>query len=128
MNNKMVKYNEKFFTRILNRIKLFFNKNKMEQITNKEIVTENIIESNADNKNDNYEQKQRFVQLITKFEANEITKDELSLKEIEQLIKYYENKNDELDKKISSQKNILQNLNIKLNRTYERAIKLKQNK
>lgn len=119
MNNKIMKYEGNFFGRVINKIKLFFFKNKVEE---KETVSEEIKVEHVTN---NDEAKQKFVELVRKFNAREIEEKDLTPEEKEQLTKYYENKNKELDKRIENQKNVLENLNLKLNRYYEKVMKLK---
>lgn len=119
MNNEIMKYEGNFFGRIINKIKLFFFKNKVAE---KEIIKEEIKVEHLIN---NDESKQKFVELVIKFNAREIEEKDLSAEEKEQLTKYYEDKNKELDKQIEDKKKILKNINSKINRYYEKTMKLK---
>lgn len=119
MDNKIMKYEENFLGRIINKIKTLFCKNKTQE---KEPIKEIVEETNTSN---NEEAKQKFVELVRKFNAREIEEKDLTTEEIEQLTRYYENRDKELDKEIASQKRILENLNMKLNRLSEKTMSLK---
>lgn len=134
MNNKITKYEANFFERIFNKIKLFFFKKNIEEneIKDEEIKDEEIKELKNEETKEvkiiNDEAKQKFVELVKKFEAKEIEEEDLMPEEVEQLTRYYENKDKELDEKIEKHKRVLETINIKLNRYYEKTISLKENK
>jgi len=117
MDNQITKYENNFFGRILNKIKSFFCKAKIE-----ENIKESVEEQKANNTN---EAKQKFVELVRKFNAREIEEKDLTPGEVEQLMKYYKSRDKELDEEIARQKKLLENLNIKLNRLLEKVINLK---
>jgi hypothetical protein len=119
MDNKIMKYEESFLGRIIRKIKTLFFKNKTQE---KESIKEIADEQKTIN---NEEAKQKFIELVRKFNAREIQEKDLTAEEIEQLTKYYEDRDKELDKEIASQKRILENLNMKLNRLSEKAISFK---
>lgn len=117
MNNKIVKYEGNVFNRIISKIKLLFCKGKVEEVRVEEARVEKEI--------NNEEAKKKFVELVRKFNAREIEEKDLTEEEIDQLTKYYENRNKELDEQIESQKRTLEELNAKLNRYYNKVMKLK---
>ena len=125
MDNKIMKYEENFFRITINKIKSFFSKNKVEEIKQekKEDIKEEIREEIKEETTNN--EKQKFVELVRKFNAREIEEKDLTQQEIEKLTKYYKNRDMELDKEIANQKRILENLNLRLNRLAEKTMALK---
>ena len=132
MDNKMMKYEGNFFVRMFSKIKRLFSKNKVQNseiLKEIEDVKEEILaeEKNEEVKEDitKFEAKQKFVELVKKFDAREIEEKDLTAEETIQLTKYYLDKKKRLNKEIEMKNQKLENLKLKLNRYYEKAMKLK---
>ena len=90
-------------------------------------VTPQIEKVVANKVQNNATKKAEFVQLIMDLESGKITETDLQLHQLEMLIKYYDMENNQLEKHIKDQENLVKNLNLKLNKKYEKAIKMKMN-
>lgn len=123
MNNQLTKYNESIWNKMRNKLKkLLWNKNIQDIKTVDALIDNNEIP----HINEKYErEKKKFVELITKFSTGKVKETDLTMDEIKILTKYYKQENLKLDKTIEKQKSKINELNLELNRAYEKAIKLK---
>ena len=124
MTNKLVKYEGNFFSKFFSNIKNIFTRKKISSFPTNEPKLDIQPEKKLEKKPEVVVPKIKLEDVLIKFET--VGKDKLSSDETEQLIKYYENKNIELEREILYKQTVLNSLNKKLNSYYETAIKLKE--
>lgn len=122
----MKPYITKWWFDFLNKIQILLKTpelNTSQNMKSNPNASKTIINENPNNA----AKKAEFVQLIMDLESDKITETDLRLDQLEILIKYYDTENNKLEEHIKNQENMVKELNLKLNKKYEKAIKLKMN-
>ena len=122
MNKEIAQYKQDGWNKIINKIKVVFWHAKPEMSQG-----DNTLNNDSINEiKESYEkEKKKFAELVIKLESGNITEMDLEMYELKILTQYYEQENSKLDKIIENQNRKINELNLELNRVYEKAIKLK---
>lgn len=113
---KLVKYEKSFFHRIWDKLKSIFSK-KEESLPKetKESKIENVVVENKEE----FVQTDEIRELVRRYESHQITEQEMTEQERNQLVAYYKNKNEELDREIARERAIWKSQVKKLEKSYE---------